>query len=185
MKEPDKHQLADFEEFVGQFRAESDRAAVILGAAKLDYLLFQLVDRALVPNYSKDDDLLDDNRPLSSFSARISLAYRLGMIDASFAKALHLVRKIRNEFAHKIPNTRLDIAPHRDRIRELAAHVGNKDIVAKIKRAYFEEKQGPSAEFFAVVTMMVARLDTLFANTISIDSTKAWGIHPVKSKKSS
>lgn len=111
MKEPDKHQLATFEEFVGQFRAETDRVAVILGAAKLDYLLFQLVDRVLIPNHGKEDDLLDDNRPLSSFSARISLAYRLGKIDASFAKALHLIRKIRNDFAHKIPDARLDVSP--------------------------------------------------------------------------
>ena len=38
--------------------------------------------------------------PLGSFSARIDLAYALGLIGKKAARDLHLIRKIRNDFAH-------------------------------------------------------------------------------------
>ena len=63
------HSLVEaFDQFIEQFKAESDRAAVILGASKLDYLLFQLINHFLVPNYSKNDDLFDGEGPLSTLS---------------------------------------------------------------------------------------------------------------------
>lgn len=163
------HQITAFQEFVEQFKSETDRAAVILGAAKLDYLLFQLIDKKLVVNYSKEDDLLDDGRPLASFSARICLAYRLGIIDSSFAKALHLIRKTRNDFAHNVPDGRLDLAPHRDRVRELTALINHSTILRDIKEAYFKEKQEPAANFFAMVTLLAVRLEILFMKCETID----------------
>src|SRR5438270_10281747 len=37
------------------------------------------------------------------------------------SRALHLIRRIRNSFAHEVSGAKLDSGPHRDRIRELAA----------------------------------------------------------------
>lgn len=38
--------------------------------------------------------------PLASFSARIDVAYALGIIDQSLFKLLHAVRELRNSLAH-------------------------------------------------------------------------------------
>jgi DNA-binding MltR family transcriptional regulator len=177
---PDKSQVEAFDEFVHQFKEETDRAAVILGASKLDFLLTQLIDHFLVPNYSKSDELLDGDGPLSTFSAKINLAFRLGLIDAQFAKALHLVRRIRNDFAHGVHNDRLDTGSHRDRIRELTALLNKSPLFSEVKEIYFSDKSGPASDFFAVLTLMAARLDTLLIKITPLLGSKAYSIIPIK-----
>jgi hypothetical protein len=70
---------ADFKKFVDEFKGESDRAAVILGAAKLDLLLYQIIQQYLLPITGSKDELLDGDSPLGTFSAKILLANRLGL----------------------------------------------------------------------------------------------------------
>lgn len=65
--------IDEFAEFVTEFKKESDRAAVILGAAKLDLLLYQIITKVLRPNASSNDDLFDGDAPLSTFHAKIHL----------------------------------------------------------------------------------------------------------------
>ena len=83
----------DFKLFAEEFGGETDRAAVILGAAKLDILLYHLIQKTLLPNTSSNDELLDGDAPISTFSSRINLAFRLGLIDPELTRALHLVKK--------------------------------------------------------------------------------------------
>ena len=40
--------------FINEFKAESDRAAVILGVAKLDVLLYQLIAKVMLPGFVCD-----------------------------------------------------------------------------------------------------------------------------------
>lgn len=110
-----------FLEFITEFMTESDRAAVILGAAKLDLLLYQLLTKYFVPSPSSKDELLDGDSPLGTFSSKIHLAYRLGLIGADFTRALHMIRKIRNSFAHEVAECNLNSGAHRDRVKELIA----------------------------------------------------------------
>ena len=98
---------------------ESDRAAVIIAASKLDELLRDLIVARLVPSNTSHDELVDGDRPLSSFSARISIALRLGLIDAEIARSLDLIRKIRNDFAHSARLTSLSSETHIKRVKEL------------------------------------------------------------------
>ena len=58
--------------------------------------------------------------PLGSFRSRIDVAYRLSLVDEAFARALHLVRRIRNDFAHESSGARIDSGAHAARVRELA-----------------------------------------------------------------
>jgi len=177
---PDKSQVEAFDEFVRQFKEETDRAAVILGASKLDSLITQLVNHFLVPNYSKNDDLFDGDSPLSTFSAKINLAFRLGLIDAQFAKALHIVRRIRNNFAHGVYDDKLDSGTHRDRIRELTALLNKSPLFLEVKEIYFSDKSGPASDFFTVITLMTARLDTLLIKITPLAGSKAYSIIPAK-----
>jgi hypothetical protein len=109
-----------FSTFIKEFKDESDRAAVILGAAKLDILLYQLLKTSLRPSTSRSDELLDSDGPLATFNARIVFCHRLGLINDEFCRVLHLIRKIRNSFAHELGGISLDSGAHGDRIRELA-----------------------------------------------------------------
>jgi len=65
------------------------------------------------------DDLFDPDRPLGTFSAKIALAYRLGLLEDHVEKALHLVRKVRNDFAHAITEVSLSESAHQNRLSEI------------------------------------------------------------------
>lgn len=87
-----------------EFEKETDRAAGIVGAAILDSSLESALKSYFVKStHTKNDSLFDGpNAPLSSFSSKIDIMFRLGLISEKMASALHIVRKIRNNFAHDI-----------------------------------------------------------------------------------
>ena len=78
------------------------------GVAYLDEQLRQLIMISFANKSSVSEDLVGSekkvDRPLSSFSSRINLAYCLGLINKKVSSDLHLIRKIRNRFAHKLHN---------------------------------------------------------------------------------
>lgn len=79
---------------------ESDRAVALITAAFLDDALAALLRHAFVDDGKVLDQLLDNDRPLGSFSSRIKLAYCLGHISHASFKDLEAIRAIRNGFAH-------------------------------------------------------------------------------------
>ena len=82
----------------------SDRSCVIVAAAYIDELLGFLLKGFLnSPSSEKEDkELFSGYGPLSSFSSKILLSYRLGLISNYEYKSLQIIRKIRNVFAHDI-----------------------------------------------------------------------------------
>ena len=107
-------------EFISGLVAEGERALVIGGAARLELALEHLL-KAITITSPKDpgDELFGPDRPLGSFSAKIDLAYRLGLSDGDAKKGLHLVRKIRNDFAHASVHVRLTESKYQDRLNEI------------------------------------------------------------------
>lgn len=172
--------VQDLKSFVAEFANETDRAAVILGAAKLDILLYQLLTKALLPNAGNTDDLFDGDAPLSTFNAKINLCYRLGLIDSGLTRALHLVRRIRNSFAHEITGKTLETGSHRDRIKELVAPFDKIESFASYKTTYFRGNNEAAASFRAVLAVMIARLHTAIENAGSLAAATPVGLIPPK-----
>lgn len=172
----DQHVVTAYEEFISEFKTETDRAAVILGTSKIDFLLGQLISNILLPFPGKEDDLLDEKRerPLSTLSARISICHRLGVIDSQFVKSLHTVRKIRNDFAHEYSGTRLDVPPYRDQIRSLVTPFSGSDLFADVKKSFFADKKGATADYLTIISIMIARLDTLLYKIEPLKDAKAF-----------
>jgi len=151
--------LASIEEFLDEFKDETDRAAVIVGAAKLDLIMHQILQRLLLPNPSGTDDLLEGDSPLATLNAKIHMLYRLGIIDASLARLLHLTRRIRNDFAHETTGLDLGSGAHRNRVRELVAPLEKHEWFEKIQDRYFADSKGPSTDFRTVLAILVVRLE--------------------------
>lgn len=164
------------------FGRESDRAAVILATARLDELLYQLISVVLLPSPTGEDPLLDPDRPLSTFSARINGAYRLGCIDASLARALHMIRRIRNAFAHETLDARLDSGTHRDRIAELIAPFRESVFFSAVRKvlaeSYWSGKTNPALDFYTVVTIMMGSLSNAISEAVPIDASRAKSLVP-------
>ncbi len=55
----EKEHAEEVVQFANEYVEETDRATVILGAAKLDTILRQILLKVLVPSPSRDDELLD------------------------------------------------------------------------------------------------------------------------------
>ncbi len=91
----------DFNDFLREFQAESDRAAAILAAAYLDDLLSRLLLASFVDDSRSCRDLVNGERSLSSFAARIAACYAFGLVSESERFDLDQVRDIRNKFAHE------------------------------------------------------------------------------------
>lgn len=169
-----KNNEESFNAFLKEFSEESDRAAVVLGAAKLDFSLYQLLVRFLLPSSGSRDELLEGDSPLSTFSAKINLCFRLGLIDAEFTRALHMIRKIRNEFAHDVSSSKLDAGSHRDRIRDLIAPISTLDIFNNVKEdTFFSVREPASKDFLTMLSLMVFVID------LELDEVKTVNCQPV------
>jgi hypothetical protein len=70
-----------------EFGKERDRACVILSVAMLDQALESLLGCYLVAVPGSEDPLLDGVcAPISTFSSRIDIAFRLGLISSRFSR---------------------------------------------------------------------------------------------------
>jgi DNA-binding MltR family transcriptional regulator len=95
--------LSDFEaaiDFRSSLNHESDRGCALMAAAYLDDRLAALLKSYFVDDSKVADELLGQSGPLGTFSARIDVAYSIGLLSHVERRALHLIRKIRNDFGH-------------------------------------------------------------------------------------
>jgi mannitol operon repressor len=107
----------EFHAFLDEFQTETDRAAAVLGAAYAEELLRSLLTRRFVDDGEYVKELTQRGGPISSFSARISLGYAIGLTSGD-ASDLHRLRGIRNDFAHKLHGITFATQSVADRCRE-------------------------------------------------------------------
>ena len=107
-----------YNEVIAHFHDETDRSAGILGAEYVNQTLAEVLTQYLV-----DDDsvggLFVGYGPLSTFSARIDVAFASGLLNSVLRRELHLIRKIRNHFAHHPLETSFDSSP----VKDLCSHL--------------------------------------------------------------
>lgn len=161
----------DLNAFSGPFRAESDRACAVLGAALLDARLESLYNRRL---RCFTDELLSNNGPLGTFSARIRVARALAWISDDVQYDLNLIRTIRNEFAHNFDHAlsfadqsiadkcrALRVAQVLIDANESAASRPHRNLSAEVIRAMGAIFQPPRQRFEVTVEMLAQHLDEL------------------------
>ena len=118
------------------------RPLVIIGASKIDTLLLEVLRGFLLPKTSgpkEQDELLErDPGPLGTFSSRIKICRRLGLIDPTLHFALEKLRALRNASAHSLL---FDDAksPVREHFAEFRKSMESRNSYKLIKERYFEE----------------------------------------------
>lgn len=88
--------------FVDQTRSKSDRAVAIEAIVLLDMHLIQLLLAFMVRDPAEVSDLLGEDHPLGSFSARIRAAYCLGLISVDERDDLWMLKNIWEFFIHQM-----------------------------------------------------------------------------------
>lgn len=87
---------------VKEIESQTDRGAAIIGAAWIEEELSAAIESFVEKDKSAWNRLFGKSGPLSSFAAKIDLARLLGMVSNVVASDLHIIRTVRNEFAHSI-----------------------------------------------------------------------------------
>jgi Mannitol repressor len=109
----------DWIHFRTQYEATDDRSCAILFAAYLDNCLEEaFLNITKHPNDTRKK-LLNDTAPLGTLSAKIDLMWVLGHLSEPVYRDLHLLRKIRNEFAHNVTASSFNNEPVRSWCLEL------------------------------------------------------------------
>lgn len=137
--------------------SETDRGCALFASSYIDKALSDLLYCALA-NTDKglDKDLLKGTAPLSTFSARIKMAFYLGKISKVERKDLDLIRKIRNEFAHNADAIDFDFERINNQCRELSF-------------SYHESDSSPRDHFVAAC---LGLLGNIFSETLRCEASE-------------
>ena len=149
-----------------QMLEERGRGAVLVGVARVDAALEHLLQAVMTPPPSKGDGLFLPERPLGSIGAKVALASRLGLICESVERALNVLRKLRNAFAHSAESASLADPAHSSRLAEVYAEARVNPLWGPLETVL--AAQPPSAdgpldpalrEYILLVTILVAFLE--------------------------
>lgn len=131
--------IAAFRSYRIQLSAESDRGAVIVAAALIEDALQNMLKARFCPSLDRDDELFDGAyAPINGFATKIDLAYRVGLIIKERRRSFHLLRKLRNRFAHIGDEVGFSDSTVQNRLRELFRL--NEDILSAFWQDFKEMK---------------------------------------------
>lgn len=117
MSEPSAVTLEQLAAAVAALTHVNHRGLAIIYTAWLDELLLETLKDAVI-EHDGPQKLVTD----SSFAQRIELAFGLGLLSAEEYRELTLIRKIRNDFAHKGLELSFGTPPIKERCAELRDH---------------------------------------------------------------
>ncbi|EGQ7692024.1 hypothetical protein E2J99_18070 [Vibrio cholerae] len=141
---------------------ESDRGCALYATSYIDSALSELLCCALAPDKKIEKELLEGTAPLSTFSARINMAYYLGKISKAEKTDLNVIKKIRNQFAHVAAPMDFNSGKIPDQCKGLSL-------------SYHESNVSPREHFTAAIFGLLGRIngETLkcVAPEIKVDNT--------------
>ena len=149
-----------------QMLEERGRGAVLVGVARVDAALEHLLQAVMTPATARGDGLFLPERPLGSIGAKVALASRLGLIDGPVERALNVLRKLRNAFAHSAESASLEEAAHSSRLAEVYSDARANPLWAPLETVL--ASQPPTAhgplepalrDYILLITILVAFLE--------------------------
>ncbi len=158
----------DADGFLSEFQRESDRSAAILATAFLDDALRRILTKFMITNPKLVDKLLGQLGPLGPFGSRILTCYLFGKISDEEYHDLEVVRKIRNDFAHRMHGLSFESQSIKNRCSNL--QLANKVTAFKI----FEE--AGARERFNISIVLLMNILTLRETNIAhvIPASSLW-----------
>lgn len=127
--------VEEFQNFRNSLNQESDRGSALMAAAFIDNKVGELLHSFFIDNKKIYERLFESNGALATFSSKIDLAFLLGLIPKNIFDDLHLLRKIRNDFAHNASFMTFESNPIKERCYSFSVLI--KTQLKKHPRAYF------------------------------------------------
>lgn len=114
------------EAFIKGLEEESDRGVIVVATTLLEDALTAALKKALIQFDEKEfDDFVSFNGVAGTFSARIKLAFGLGLITKEIRISLDIAREMRNACAHARQAIGFDTSEIRNVLPRLFPHPGS------------------------------------------------------------
>ncbi len=123
----------------------------------------------LLPKLAKakdKDELLEGDTPLSTFSARIKICRRLGLIDETLYIALERLRALRNLSAHST-SFHDGKSPVREHLAELKKRVANRNSYRLTKDRFFDDRPLEAIEEWQCLLLTLCLLLEAIRDTVA------------------
>jgi DNA-binding MltR family transcriptional regulator len=88
--------------FLNQLDKESDRGCALVAAGYLEDQLKKVLQARMVKHTGPAEEIFEGHEALATFSAKIKVAYLLGIVSHEVYSDLNRIRDIRNAFAHNL-----------------------------------------------------------------------------------
>jgi hypothetical protein len=162
-KQTQERSLPEYVKFLKPLLTEGERSAVILGAERINVGLELLLKKILRPVEKKKDPLFQSDAAFGTFSRKIQVIYRLGLIDDDFRSALDLIRDLRNAFAHAVNVESLEQPEYRDRVKQLFEMIdkGNGKMVDSMSDVF--DLESLNGQYLTSVLVILIKLDIVTA----------------------
>jgi hypothetical protein len=171
-----------------QMMEERGRGAVLVGVARVDAALEHLLQAVMASAPSSRETLFLPDRPLGSIGAKVALAQRLGLIDPEAERVLHVLRKLRNAFAHSAESASLSDPAHRDRLADVVAAARANPLWGPLETVLASQPPSTSVpltpalrDYILLITILVAFLEAAAQQLRPLRSPLVMGlsgIHP-------
>jgi DNA-binding MltR family transcriptional regulator len=156
-----RRQTALVEELTGQ----TDRGVAIVGTAWVEEAIGEALHNLLDKDQKSWLRLFGASGPLSTLSAKIDLARLLGLMTGTIKSDLHILRDIRNEFAHQIAHKTTHV-----KLAFSSAHI--KDKCLALRCVAHEKHTNPREAFIRACAILNADFQLLlwFRSSLGNDS---------------
>lgn len=150
--------VKDIKKFINILNAENDRGLILVASQKIDNELKRILEDTLIK--TKKETLLDNRGPIGTFSSRIALVHRLGLIDDDFKNRIDKIREMRNLCAHQIEVSPMSERSFTDKIGHLTKKSQEQKFFDGLRGHYLErQKKGdPKVEFIVFTVAILKRL---------------------------
>ncbi len=149
-----KYSMAGFNNFTKEFENESDRSVIIIAVSYIENYLEYYLKKRLI-NHKLVDSLFEGYAPLTTLSAKIDIAFSIGLISEEIHSELHLLRKIRNISAHD--DTKVDFS--NIKIKNLCSNlVSAKGIRTSSKDSF--KRDNPKSQFLFSISWCMIHIET-------------------------
>lgn len=157
-----------------EFHGGGDRSCVISACSIVDHLLGEILKDFLLPNPNSRDPLFDEpTAPLSNFSSRINMAFRLGLIGNRLSRDLHKLRKIRNDFAHSFESRSLSEQAYQDRVN---AVISSLELEEKAPKMFDKPYDSVRGRFIICIILILVHLECINEQRLRLNPCKYDGV---------
>jgi hypothetical protein len=131
---------SEFDDFADTLCVERGmRPMFIVGASRVDDLLLEILRAYHLPKLSagkNEDELLEGEK--CTFSTRIKMCRRLGLIDETLYMTLERLRAVRNRCAHAVAFDHA-VSPLREHLSDLRKSLAERASYRLTKKRYFDD----------------------------------------------